>query len=200
MGGGFGSRSGDCISLLESSDGSSFSFFTKNELHEAAKKIKDSWTFSSTEAEALVERAAKWGIDWTADGDEKKRNFLKEIEDGKGQRFLSEALEAYKKLGNNSDLSGRSGYRIGSDSYMHALERDVFGCNIPSSYGADWGNPQYEKLLREALQEIASQIQNNLEEAQRNNWYMRDENAEHMREGNSQSGKVRNQHVFLGCI
>ncbi len=65
---------------------------------------------------------------------------------------------------------------------MHALERDVFGCNIPSSYGADWGNPQYEKLLREALQEIASQIQSNLEEAQRNNWYMRDENAEHMRE------------------
>ena len=122
------------------------------------------------------------------------------IEEGKGQRFLSEALEAYKKLGNNSDLSGRSGYRIGSDSYMHALERDVFDCNIPSSYGADWGNPQYEKLLREALQEIASQIQNNLEEAQRNNWYMRDENAEHMREGNSQSGKVRNQHVFLGCI
>lgn len=60
---------------------------------------------------------------------------------------------------------------------MHALERDVFGCNIPSSYGADWGNPQYEKLLREALQEIASQIQNNLEEAQRNNWYMRDENS-----------------------
>ena len=147
-----------------------------------------------------MERAAKWGIDWAADGDEKKRNFLTEIEDGKGQRFLSEALEAYKKLGNNSDLSGRSGYRIGSDSYMHALERDVFGCNIPSSYGADWGNPQYEKLLREALQEIASQIQNNLEEAQRNNWYMRDENAEHMREGNSQSGKVRNQHVFLGCI
>lgn len=197
MGGGFGSRSGDCISLLESSDGSSFSFFTKNELNEAAKKIKDSWTYSSAEAEALVERAAKWGIDWAADGDEKKRNFLKEIEEGKGQRFLSEALEAYKKLGNNSDLSGRSGYRIGSDSYMHALERDVFDCNIPSSYGADWGNPQYEKLLREALQEIASQIQNNLEEAQRNNWYMRDENAEHMREGNSQSGKVRNQHVFL---
>lgn len=197
MGGGFGSRSSDCTSLLESSDGSSFSFFTKNELNEAAKKIKDSWTFSSTEAEALVERAAKWGIDWAADGDEKKRNFLKEIEEGKGQRFLSEALEAYKKLGNNSDLSGRSGYRIGSDSYMHALERDVFDCNIPSSYGADWGNPQYEKLLREALQEIASQIQNNLEEAQRNNWYMRDENAEHMREGNSQSGKVRNQHVFL---
>ena len=65
---------------------------------------------------------------------------------------------------------------------MHALERDVFGCNIPSSYGADWGNPQYEKLLREALQEIASQIQSNLEEAQRNNWYMRDENAEKMRE------------------
>lgn len=129
-----------------------------------------------------MERAAKWGIDWAANGDEKKRNFLKEIEDGKGQRFLSEALEAYKKLGNNSDLSGRSGYRIGSDSYMHALERDVFGCNIPSSYGADWGNPQYEKLLREALQEIASQIQSNLEEAQRNNWYMRDENAEHMRE------------------
>lgn len=154
MGGGFGSRSGDCISLLESSDGSSFSFFTKNELHEAAKKIKDSWTYSSTEAEALVERAAKWGIDWAADGDEKKRNFLKEIEEGKGQRFLSEALEAYKKLGNNSDLSGRSGYRIGSDSYMHALERDVFGCNIPSSHGADWGNPQYEKLLREALQEL----------------------------------------------
>ena len=61
MGGGFGSRSSDCISLLESSDGSSFSFFTKNELNEAAKKIKDSWTFSSTEAEALVERAAKWG-------------------------------------------------------------------------------------------------------------------------------------------
>ena len=182
MGGGFGSRSSDCISLLESSDGSSFSFFTKNELNEAAKKIKDSWTYSSTEAEALVERAAKWGIDWAADGDEKKRNFLKEIEEGKGQRFLSEALEAYKKLGNNSDLSGRSGYRIGSDSYMHALERDVFGCNIPSSYGADWGNPQYEKLLREALQEIASQIQSNLEEAQRNNWYMRDENAEHMRE------------------
>ena len=41
---------------------------------------------------------------------------------------MSEALEAYKKLGNGSDLSGRSGYRIGSDSYMHTLERDVFGC------------------------------------------------------------------------
>ena len=54
---------------------------------------------------------------------------------------MSEALEAYKKLGNASDLSGRSGYRIGSDSYMHTLERDVFGCTVPTSYSADWGEP-----------------------------------------------------------
>lgn len=182
MGGGFGNRCSDCESLLEASGGSSFSFFTQNELQEAAKKIKGSWAYSSTEAETLVERAAKWGIDWAADGDDRKKSFLKEIEDGKGQRFLSEALEAYKKLGNASDLSGRSGYRIGSDSYMHTLERDVFGCTVPTSYSADWGNPQYVKLLREALQEIASQIQHNLEEALRSNWYMRDENAEHMRE------------------
>ena len=182
MGGGFGNRCSDCESLLEASGGSSFSFFTQNELQEAAKKIKGSWAYSSTEAETLVERAAKWGIDWAADGDDRKKSFLKEIEDGKGQRFLSEALEAYKKLGNASDLSGRSGYRIGSDSYMHTLERDVFGCTVPTSYSADWGNPQYVKLLREALQEIASQIQRNLEEALRSNWYMRDENAEHMRE------------------
>lgn len=182
MGGGFGSRCSDCVSLLESSGGSSFSFFTQNELKEAAKKIKDSWVYSSTEAESLVERAAKWGIDWAADGDEKKKKFLKEIEDGKGRRFLSETLEAYKKLGNGSDLSGRSGYRIGGESYMHALEREVFGCSVPTSYSADRGNPQYEKLLRQTLHEIASQIQHNLEEAQRSNWYMRDENAERMRE------------------
>lgn len=182
MGGGFGSRCSDCVSLLESSGGSSFSFFTQNELKEAAKKIKDSWVYSSTEAESLVERAAKWGIDWAADGDEKKKKFLREIEDGKGQRFLSETLEAYKKLGNGSDLSGRSGYRIGGESYMHALEWDVFGCSVPTSYSADWGNPQYEKLLRQTLHEIASQIQHNLEEPQRSNWYMRDENAERMRE------------------
>ncbi len=40
MGGGFGSRSSDCISLLESSDGSSFSFFTKNELNKRQKENK----------------------------------------------------------------------------------------------------------------------------------------------------------------
>ena len=109
MGGGFGNRRSDCESLLEASGGSSFSFFTQNELQEAAKKIKGSWAYSSTDAETLVERAAKWGIDWAADGDDRKKSFLKEIEDGKGQQFLSEALEAYKKLGNGSDLSGRSG-------------------------------------------------------------------------------------------
>ena len=107
---------------------------------------------------------------------------MKEIEDGKGQRFLAEALQAYQKLGNGSDLNGRNGYRIGSDSYMHALERDVFGCNVPTSYSADWGNPQYAKLLREALAEISSQIEHHLEEALRGNCYMRDENAERMRE------------------
>lgn len=65
---------------------------------------------------------------------------------------------------------------------MHALERDVFGCNVPTSYSADWGNPQYAKLLREALAEISSQIEHHLEEALRGNCYMRDENAERMRE------------------
>lgn len=182
MGGSFSGRSGDYVSLLEDSGGSSFSFFTQREVSEGAKKIKDSWQYSSAEAETLVERAAKWGIDWAADGDEKKKNFLKEIEDGKGQRFLAEALQAYQKLGNGSDLNGRNGYRIGSDSYMHALERDVFGCNVPTSYSADWGNPQYAKLLREALAEISSQIEHHLEEALRGNCYMRDENAERMRE------------------
>lgn len=141
MGGGFGNRCSDCESLLEASGGSSFSFFTQTSCKRLPKKIKGSWAYSSTEAETLVERAAKWGIDWAADGDDRKKSFLKEIEDGKGQRFLSEALEAYKKLGNASDLSGRSGYRIGSDSYMHTLERDVFGCTVPTSYSADWGNP-----------------------------------------------------------
>lgn len=182
MGGGFAGRSGDCMSLLEDSGGSSFSFFTQHEVSEGAKKIKDSWQYSSAEAETLVERAAKWGIDWAADGDEKKKNFLKEIEDGKGQRFLAEALQAYQKLGNGSDLNGRNGYRIGSDSYMQALERDVLGCNVPTSYSADWGNPQYAKLLREALAEISLQIEHHLEETLRGNCYMRDENAERMRE------------------
>ena len=52
MGGGFGNRCSDCESLLEASGGSSFSFFTQNELQEA---LRSNWYMRDKNAEHMRE-------------------------------------------------------------------------------------------------------------------------------------------------
>ena len=52
MGGGFGNRCSDCKSLLEASGGSSFSFFTQNELQEA---LRSNWYMRDENAEHMRE-------------------------------------------------------------------------------------------------------------------------------------------------
>jgi len=103
----------------------------------------------------LIQKAADWSISFAAGSNEKKRAFLEEIAQGKDKDFLQEVLDSYKSSSGNVDTRGKCGYPIGSSEYLDRMERVVFRQDVPTMCSARWGSPNYDGLLRDALESIA---------------------------------------------
>jgi len=70
---------------------------------------------------------------------------------------------------------------VGSKAYMTHLESKVFGKGLPILICAASGNPDYEKLIKDALNSVADQLGRDLDNAIRENDYITDETADKLK-------------------
>ncbi|MDD3346681.1 hypothetical protein [Oscillibacter sp.] len=129
----------------------------------------------------LIQNAADWSISFAAGSSEKKRAFLEDVSQGRGKDFLQGVLETYQSSSGTADTRGKCGYPIGSSEYLTHMERVVFRQDIPTMHSARWGSPDYEGLLKDALDAIASQLERDLERNERENNYVTDDTTKELK-------------------
>ena len=140
---------------------------------EKAIAIINKSRFSGSEAVDLLKDAAKWSIDSAAGRDAKKREFLEAVAQGSiSSRFLEDVAEEYQNQSSRQSYEGKCGHTVGSRSYMEHMEAQVFGTVV-----SGFGNPDYERFLRDALRSVADQLERDLDNAIRENDYITDETA-----------------------
>jgi len=181
MVGSFCSHSGECVAMLNLSGFCSNPFSDEHAIQSAIRKIKNNSDFFAGECVDLIQKAADWSISFAAGSSEKKRAFLEEIAQGKGKDFLQEVLDSYKSSSGNADTRGKCGYPIGSSEYLNRMERVVFRQDVPTMSSARWGSPDYDGLLRDALESIAHQLERDLERNEQENNYITDETEKNLK-------------------
>ena len=80
-------------------------------------------------------------------------------------------MDAYKSSSDTADTRGKCGSLIGSSDYLNYMERAVFRQDVPTMRSARWGSPDYDGLLKDALESIAHQLERDLERNERENNY-----------------------------
>ncbi|WP_312612317.1 hypothetical protein [Oscillibacter sp.] len=171
-------HSGECITMLNLTGLFSNPFSDERAIETAIRKLKNNPDFFASECIDLIEKAADWGIAFAAGSSEKKRSFLEDIAQGKGKDFFQDVLDEYESGSENADTRGRCNYPIGSSEYLTHMERAVFHQELSAMSSARWGSPDYDGLLKDALESIARQLERDLERGERENNYITDETAE----------------------
>ena len=166
MAGVFCSHSSDCIGILNLSGFylPSTSFGDDRAIQNAIYKIKNCLDFFASECIDLIRQAADWSISFAAGSDARKSAFLKDVSQGKDREFLQDVLNAYHSSSEKADLRGSCGYSIGSGEYRSYMERKVFAQDLPAMSSDD-----YDGALRDALANIAQQLQRDLARNEREN-------------------------------
>ena len=138
--------------------------------------------FSGDVGMKLLQEAARWSISFAAGGDREKQEFLETVAQGNlSSRFLQDVSAEYQNRHTIQRYEGRCGYPVGSKAYMTHLESKVFGTGLPILICAASGNPDYEKLIKDALNSVADQLSRDLDNAIRENDYITDETADKLK-------------------
>lgn len=90
-------------------------------------------------------------------------------------------MDAYKSSSDTADTRGKCGSLIGSSDYLNYMERAVFRQDVPTMRSARWGSPDYDGLLKDALESIAHQLERDLERNERENNYITDETVKNLK-------------------
>ena len=93
-------------------------------------------------------------------------------------------LNANYSSSETADLRGNCGYSIGSREYRSYMERKVFAQDLPAM-----SSDAYDGALRDALANIAQQLQRDLARNERENNYITDETARTLHEAASELGR-----------
>lgn len=181
-------RSDDCANGLNLSCMSPWSnpFRDESAIQSAISLIKSNPYYSSNEALNLVREAADWGISFAAGSDERKRTLLETLAQGKNDAFLRDVADEYENENGSKDYCGKCGYSIGSSGYLNAIESEGFGKSLPMTYSAAWGSSDYEGLLRDGIHMITEQLECDLDDASRENYYITDETARKLKDAVSE--------------
>ena len=175
------SHSSECISMLNLSGFFSNPFSDDRAIQNAIRKMKNNSDFFASECVELIQKATDWSISFAAGSNEKKRAFLEDVSQGRGKDFLQEVVDAYKSNSGTADTRGKCGYPIGSSEYVNRMERVVFRQDVPTMHSARWGSPDYDGLLKDALESIAHQLERDLERNGRENNYITDGTAKNLK-------------------
>ena len=181
-------RSDDCVNGLNLSCMSPWSnpFRDESSIQSAISLMKGNPYYSGNEALSLVREAADWGISFAAGSDERKRALLETLAQGKNDAFLRDVADEYENENGSKDYCGKCGYAIGSSGYLNAIESEVFGKSLPMTYSAAWGSPDYEGFLHDGIRMITEQLERDLDDASRENYYITDETARKLKDAVSE--------------
>ena len=173
MAGVFARHNSECVQGLNLSILSPWTSSFRDEWGiERAISIINQFPYSGSEAVDLLQDAAKWSISSAAGYDPEKQAFLEAVEQGKGSGFLLDVAEEYQHQANRPGYEGGCGHTVGSRSYLAYMETKVFGTSV-----SGFGDPDYERVLKDALRSIAEQLDQDLDNAIRENDYITDETA-----------------------
>lgn len=161
-------------------------FRDESAIKTAVSLMKSNSYFSGSEALSLVREAARWGISFAAGSNERKKAFLEVLAQGKNDDFLQDVADEYEDENGSKDYRGKCGYSIGSSGYLNAIESEVFGKSLPMTYSAAWGSPDYEGFLRDGIRMITEQLERDLDDASRENYYITDETARKLKDAVSE--------------
>jgi len=149
---------------------------------EKAIAIINKSRYSGSEAVNLLKEARKWSIAFACGSDRAKRAFLEAVIQGNNSSsFLQDVIDEYQGLDRSQRYEGKCGHTVGSRTYMTHMEWQVFGMTLPSLICASSGNPDYERLLRDALRSVADQLERDLDNAIRENDYITDQTADSLK-------------------
>ena len=137
--------------------------------------------YSRTEALKLLSEVAKWGVAFVCGSDRAKRAFIEAVAQGNNDSFFQDVVDEYQGLDRHQRYEGECGHPVGSRIYMMHMERQVFGMELPILICAASGNPDYGKLLKDALNSVADQLSRDLDNAIRENDYITDETADKLK-------------------
>lgn len=180
----WGSSSSDAdrivsIVTLSASEARKKSSESANNIERAAKKIKSgSYSgVSSSEKVRLVEKAISSSVEKAAGDDVNKLNYLRDVEQGKGSRFLEDVLQYYEYIDRSSSYSGRNGKQVCSSEYNRWIENEAFESGFPKSFSYGYSK-KYAYEIKRMLQSICDELEDDLKDAERAKDYIRDENGE----------------------
>ena len=178
MGGISARHNSECVQGLNLSIMSPWTqkFRNEREIKRAIDIINKS-QYSRTEALKLLCEAAKWGVAFACGSDRAKRAFIEAAAQGNNDSFLQDVVDEYQGLARHQRYEGKCGHPVGSRIYMTHMERRVFGTELPILICAASGNPDYEMLIKDALNSVVDQLGRDLDNAIRENDYITDETA-----------------------
>lgn len=165
--------------------------YRNSEIEKAAKKvISGSYSgVSSSEKTRLIEKAISSSVIKAADGDSEKLAFLLDVEQGRGDNFLSDVLLRCEYDNNSRRYTGSNGKEMCSRDYNSHILREVFGHTSlsSSSYGY---SKKYADVLGKQLERIYKEIVDDINTGIRNRDYIVDSNGETLKIAIDQLEKV----------
>lgn len=129
-----------------------------------------------------IKRAIEWGENNVIGGSTEKAKFLSAVMQGKNREFLGDVWLKLLYTNNPKEFTGRCGRVICTSEYIDHIEQHVFGGNIPNYYAYRGGDRAYKKMITDSLESIAKNIESDLAQGERNNGYIKDENADNLKE------------------
>lgn len=177
-------RSSECITLLSlsSSETRPKSGASDREIEQAAKLVREGSCFSRFERRELLRRAMDWGELCAAGGSVEKTLFLRMVAQGRGREFLGDVWLKLLYEEDARQFTGRCGRVICTREYIDHIETHLFGRELPSYYGGRNGDRAYGKLMTDSFAAIVREIQRDLEQGEQENDYIRDENAQRLKD------------------
>lgn len=179
------------ILSLSSSETRLKSGYRISEIEKGVKKVKSgSYSgVSGSEKIRLIEKAISSSVIKAADGDSNKLAFLLDVEQGRGDNFLSDVLKKYEYDENPRGYTGRSGKVMCSREYNSNILSEAFGNASlgSSSYGY---SKRYASILEKQLDYIFKEIEDDINKGIRNRDYILDSNGETLNAAIDQLEKI----------
>jgi hypothetical protein len=175
-------RCDDCVSILSLSsyDTRPASRADDREIEEAVKLIWDGNFMNRRDRMETIEKAMDWG-ERSAAGNLEHTLFLRSVLQGRSCDFLKDVWQRLRYEDDSRQFAGRYGREIGSTEYIDQMEQHIFGRDLPNFYGGHSGDRAYGRLVTQSLEAIQNQIERDVEQGERDNDYMRDENAQRLK-------------------
>ncbi len=177
-----GGRYSDCVSILSLSDSDTRpkSRADDREIEDAVKMVRDSGFLSHSERMDVIRKAMDWG-ERAADGNTEQVLFLRAVAKGKDREFFGDVWLKLLYADDPRQFTGRCGRVICTQEYIDHIEQHIFGRDIPNYYGGRNGDRAYGRLITSSQENIAKEIEWDLEQGERDNDYVRDENADRLK-------------------